>query len=117
MSGKIGVRELWPTMTLQFLAQNRRHASRAAPPEAFACPMCGEGQEACRCGEGHWHPDNAAWDATDAAHPAWWRGQEHGVRSACRRMAQVLDGQDDGGGVISGRELEALRRRLLALVR
>jgi hypothetical protein len=79
--------------------------------------MCGKGHEDCRCGVSNWHPDNEAWDATDSAHPAWWRGQEHGVASTCRILEAALDGKGDGRGVIGYAPMERLRRRLLALPR
>lgn len=58
--------------------------------------------------------DNPDLDATDAAHPSWWRGQQHGVNGAVARLQAVLDGKDDGSGVLGSPGLEALRRRLLA---
>lgn len=54
-------------------------------------------------------------DGTDAAHPAWWRGADHGVQMTCRKLAAVLDGLDDGQGVCSSEELETLRRRILMM--
>lgn len=60
-------------------------------------------------------PDNPYMDGTDAAHPAWWRGNERGVQVACEFLNIVLDGKDNGSGTMGGKELEALRRRLLAM--
>lgn len=56
-------------------------------------------------------------DATDAAHPAWWRGNDMGVASATRRIQKTLDGKDDGSGVIACPELEKARRDVLELRR
>lgn len=60
--------------------------------------------------------DDPEADATDAAHPAWWRGNNAGVAVTVARLADILDGKDDGEGVIGYAPLEALRRRLLVLV-
>jgi len=51
----------------------------------------------------------------DASRPSYWRGNDDGVRGACEKITAILDGKDDGSGVC-GEPLEALRRRLLALV-
>ena len=32
--------------------------------------------------------DNPEWDGTDGAHPAWWRGQEDGVKGAVTRLGR-----------------------------
>ncbi len=53
-------------------------------------------------------------DGTDAAHPAWWRGNSAGVASLCQIINGILDGKDDGSGVAS-EPWEATRRRLLAI--
>jgi hypothetical protein len=55
------------------------------------------------------------WDGTDAAHPAWWRGNDRGCRFVTQRLTDALDGKDDGAGWIGYPPLEALRRRLLAI--
>ncbi len=60
-------------------------------------------------------PDDPDADATDAAHPAWWRGNDAGVAVTVARLTDILDGKDDGEGVIGYAPLEALRRRLLVL--
>lgn len=59
--------------------------------------------------------DDPEMDGTYAAHPAWWRGNRRGVQAACEVLNKVLDGKDDGAGSMGGNELEALRRRLLAM--
>lgn len=61
-------------------------------------------------------PDDPEWDATDFAHPAWWRGNDAGADAVVRRLEKVLDGKDEGAGVLGGRKLEAIRRRLLGLL-
>lgn len=62
-----------------------------------------------------WHPDDPDMDATDFAHPAFWRGHDHGFAGAVRAVAAVLDGDDNGSGV-AAEPWERVRRRLLALV-
>jgi len=47
----------------------------------------------------------------DASRPSYWRGND----DACEKITAILDGKDNGSGVC-GEPLEALRRRLLALV-
>lgn len=54
-------------------------------------------------------------DGTDAAHPAWWRGNDAGVVSLCAEINAILDGKDSGRGV-AREPWEGVRRRLLALV-
>lgn len=61
--------------------------------------------------------DNPFWDATDVAHPAWWRGDDHGCAVTVERLNAILDGKDDGHGGFGYEPLERLRRRLLALRR
>jgi hypothetical protein len=56
--------------------------------------------------------DDPELDATDGAHPAWWRGNDAGVAGACRVLAAVLDGSDGGSGVVGFEPLEMLRGRL-----
>jgi len=63
------------------------------------------------------YKDDPEADGTDFAHPAFWRGQDDGVRGAVMRIRQVLDGKDDGSGVIGDEGLEKLRRDILTLLR
>jgi hypothetical protein len=54
-------------------------------------------------------------DATDFAHPAWWRGEAYGFDEMRRAVEAILDGKDQGHG--TAREpWETVRRRLLALI-
>lgn len=57
--------------------------------------------------------DDPEWDCTDAAHPAWWRGQEYGAHSVVRAMNECL-GRPHNPGVMS-EPLESFKRRILAL--
>lgn len=56
--------------------------------------------------------NNQDLDCTDAAHPAWWRGERHATESVAQRVLLWLDG-GDGGGVIGSERLEAARRKIL----
>lgn len=49
--------------------------------------------------------DNPFWDGTDAAHPAWWRGQERGVDGTCEQIRKILDGEAHGPPFHYGSEL------------
>lgn len=40
--------------------------------------------------------DDPQWDATDAAHPAWWRGNDHGVAAVVQIINDTLDGKAPG---------------------
>ena len=62
-------------------------------------------------------PDNEEWDCTDFAHPAWWRGNDHGFASCVQRVNQILDGKDtDTKGVSNMPQLDKLRKRLIKIV-
>ena len=54
--------------------------------------------------------DNEELDGTDAAHPAWWRGQDYGAVSICRALTEVLDGKEPSGTCTE--PFETLRRRV-----
>ena len=58
--------------------------------------------------------DDAEADATDFAHPAWWRGHDHTSRVFCQIVTDILDGKDNGAG-FNHEPWGTLRRRLLAL--
>jgi hypothetical protein len=55
-------------------------------------------------------------DGTPLAHPAFWRGQDDGVRGAVAVIRKVLDGNETGAGVISDEGLEKLKRDVMELV-
>lgn len=61
--------------------------------------------------------DGPALDATDGAHPAWWRGSDYATDRVVEQLRRVLSGEDDGAGVCAHAGLEQLRRDLLALSR
>lgn len=58
--------------------------------------------------------DDPMMDATDGAHPAWWRGHDHTARVFCQIVTKILDGQDDGHG-FNVEPWGTVRQRLLAL--
>ena len=60
--------------------------------------------------------DNQEFNATDGAHPAWWRGHDYTALVFCQLVHKILDGQDDGRG-FNIEPWATLRRRLLALIR
>lgn len=57
------------------------------------------------------YPEN---DATDFAHPAWWRGHDHATLMFCQAVNNILDGKPLAG--MCNEPWESLRRRLAALV-
>lgn len=57
--------------------------------------------------------DDPDLDATDGAHPAWWRGHDHTSKVFCELVTSILDGKDAGGG-FNHEPWHTLRRRLLA---
>jgi len=56
--------------------------------------------------------DDPELDATDAAHPAWWRGHDHTSQVFCQLVTDILDGKDTGWG-FNYEPWHTLRRRLL----
>ncbi len=59
-------------------------------------------------------PDDPEVDCTDLAHPAWWRGHEHTVKSMCQMINNILDGKETLSG-ISSQPWENTRQRLFKL--
>ena len=59
--------------------------------------------------------DDPSRDATDGAHPAWWRGSDAGVAGAVRIVNEALDGPLPLPGCVGGADLEAVRQRVAAL--
>ncbi len=60
-----------------------------------------------------WGADET-FDQTEGAHPAWWRGYEHGCAVMMQHVTKVLDGQPITG--VANEPWESLRRRLAAHV-
>lgn len=59
--------------------------------------------------------DDPSWDGTDAAHPAWWRGNDAGVDGAVMVIEKVLSGEEPRG-FVNHKRLQQLRLRVAALV-
>jgi hypothetical protein len=57
--------------------------------------------------------DNPDWDSTDAAHPAWWRGNDAGVEAVVKIVSGILDG--DKPGTHGSKTLTALVHRIARL--
>lgn len=55
------------------------------------------------------------WDATDAAHPAWWRGETWSALKAAEMIKEIIAGNDNGEGVMN-EPLETMRRSVMKLV-
>lgn len=53
---------------------------------------------------------NEELDGTDAAHPAWWRGNDAGVAQVCAQINAILDGADVFG--TASEPWESTRRRV-----
>jgi hypothetical protein len=83
-------------------------AVRALPLPAAEQPAQSEPQPS-----GQLLPDYLEADGTDAAHPAWWRGQDHGVHSLCQHINEILDGKEPTG--VSREPWESTRKNLAAL--
>jgi hypothetical protein len=60
--------------------------------------------------------DDPELDATDGAHPAWWRGHDHTTKVFCQKVNEILDGKDSGHGT-ANEPWESTRRRIMELVR
>ena len=60
--------------------------------------------------------DNEQWDCTDLAHPAWWRGNDHGFASCVSQCHRILDNLNiNPGGISNMPEWDRLRVRLQQL--
>lgn len=58
--------------------------------------------------------DNPEWDATDAAHPAWWRGHDHTAKVFCQLVNEILNGKDVSAG-LSGEPWQTTKMRIAQL--
>lgn len=59
--------------------------------------------------------DHPEFDCTDAAHPAWWRGQDHAVWVMCQLVTDLLDGKEIAG--VCNEPWETVRKRIATLVK
>jgi len=58
--------------------------------------------------------DDPQWDGTDAAHPAWWRGEKYGAWEATRLIADVLSGKNKCTGRMN-EQIEIVRDSVFKL--
>ena len=58
--------------------------------------------------------NDSQWDATDAAHPAWWRGEKYSAYMAAKLIAQILSGEDKGKEAMN-EPLATMRHSVLKL--
>lgn len=92
-------------------------------PDEADCVTCLRARIASLVRAKHAMRDDPSFDATDAAHPAWWRGHDHGaLKIALTLLAVARDGRK--GGTFAGpavetaaKEIELLRSRLEALAK
>lgn len=61
-----------------------------------------------------WEKRAPEFDGTDGADPAWWRGQDDGVRAVCKIWQDSLDGEKRTGAFASA-DLNRLYDQTLAL--
>lgn len=59
--------------------------------------------------------DDPNMDATDGAHPAWWRGEEYGAMSVARRVLEMLKPEAKGPYNFSAPELNEIVKQIAAL--
>lgn len=58
--------------------------------------------------------DDPQWDATDAAHPAWWRGETYGAHKAAELITNILSGKETGKGAVN-EPVQTMRQKVLDL--
>ncbi len=58
--------------------------------------------------------DDPEFDSTDWAHPAWWRGELHGVHRVMRLVENIVNGKETGVGAMNG-GADKLRQMVLGL--
>jgi hypothetical protein len=46
--------------------------------------------------------DEPAWDCTDFAHPAWWRGHQHTTAVLCQMINEILDNLEKAREIVEG---------------
>lgn len=61
-----------------------------------------------------WGLDDPALDGTDAAHPAWWRGNDDGVKAVVKIVNDLLDGKPHVG-TFGNADLEMAAQRIATL--
>ena len=57
--------------------------------------------------------DDPTFDKTDWAHPAWFRGCDHGINKTCNLVLEMLDGKHVGPNkFINHEKLQEIYRRI-----
>ncbi len=59
-------------------------------------------------------PDDPEWDCTDFAHPAWWRGEQHGSLMVCLKVLELIK-NGDTGGKFSDPRMNEMRDKIAAM--
>ncbi len=57
--------------------------------------------------------DNPFWDTTDAAHPAWWRGNDYATEQICVQLETLLNIPPTGSLSV---RWQLIRREISALM-
>jgi hypothetical protein len=56
------------------------------------------------------------WDCTDAAHPAWWRGNDRGVEAMCEIIEKTTRGENAGEHCYGLPRISAIVKNLNSLL-
>lgn len=59
--------------------------------------------------------DDVECDATDHAHPAWWRGYDAGAEGAMKRWREALEGKLSPTGTLGSPKMQGLRAKTESL--
>lgn len=59
--------------------------------------------------------DDPELDATEGAHPAWWRGHDAGAAGVVKALAALLDHPEIAGADFTSPELTELGRRIIGM--
>jgi hypothetical protein len=89
----------------------KRHDIAECPDESEMKVTIGSLRAAERFMQPRATDDNPINDATDAAHPAWWRAHDYTTEVFCREVNAILDGKPETGG-ISTEPWQSLKVRL-----
>lgn len=91
------------------------HNLQNKPQPNFKCPACDGVGKQTKLQLERWNYDDPENDATDFAHPAWWRGNDHGVETVCQILLAVLDGSKKPGGRYASERLQKVVDQIYAL--
>lgn len=56
--------------------------------------------------------DDPDFDGTDAAHPAWWRGNDRGVEAMCEIIEKTMRGENVGNNSYGLPRISAIVKNL-----